>query len=179
LYLIRKPVDLGSNNNHDLKNMKYAISLLVVVLAGGCTNSLDSPFYRQNPFDVFNAEEVRKSEIEPDINTVGMRKVAGQVVNIEGVERKPSTINSINIDYIAKDVPYIIDDIEYLSVTNFKGFPLYYIQVDNDITLEVGTRKSFAIGECVLVWYDKAMGEGPSLSMPGQAGISKSNECEG
>jgi hypothetical protein len=68
--------------------------------------------------------------------------------------------------------------IETIFGTNYSGFPIYHVRVNETITLNVASRSSFKSGDCVLVWYDGAMGDSPDLSMPGQAGMERSKDCK-
>jgi hypothetical protein len=106
----------------------------------------------------------------PDINAEGMKKVYGIVSKIESVDRSQRGAATLGIP--------VFDFIESIYGNNYEGFPIYYVKINEEISLEVGSHKSFKIGECVLVWYDQGMGNTPNLSMPGQGGISKSNECK-
>ncbi|MFZ3087002.1 MAG: hypothetical protein WA123_02950 [Methylotenera sp.] len=110
-----------------------------------------------------NAEET------PNQNAEGMKKVQGNVVEIEHVDssRRGSATTGMPV----------VDLVEAIFGSNYSGFPIYLVKVNEAITLEVASKESFRIGDCVLVWYDGEMGDSPNLSMLGQAGISKSNGC--
>lgn len=109
------------------------------------------------------------AEETPNQNAEGMRKVQGIVVEVEHVDssRRGSATTGLPI----------VDLVESIFGSNYSGFPIYLVKVSEAITLEVASRESFKIGDCVLVWYDGEMGDSPNLSMLGQAGISKSNGC--
>ena len=109
------------------------------------------------------------AEEPPSQNAEGMKKVQGTVIEVEYVEssRRGSTTTGIPV----------VDLVETIFGTNYSGFPIYQVKVSESITLEVASRESFRVGDCVLVWYDADMGDSPNLSMLGQGGISKSNGC--
>jgi hypothetical protein len=109
------------------------------------------------------------AEETPNQNAVGMKKVQGTVVEIEHVD-------SSNRGSTTTGMP-LVDLVESIFGSNYSGFPIYLVKVSESITLEVASRESFKIGDCVLVWYDEAMGDSPNLSMLGQAGASKSDGC--
>jgi hypothetical protein len=110
-----------------------------------------------------NAEEI------PDQNAAGMKKVNGVIINIDHVDssRRGSATSGIPA----------ADLVESIFGSNYSGFPIYFVKVSEAITIDVASKESYKIGDCVMVWYDEAMGDSPSLSMLGQAGISKSNTC--
>ena len=110
-----------------------------------------------------NAEDI------PNPNDKGIKKVNGTIVEKENVNASKKRDMQIDDPIFA-----LIDDIVN---TNYVGFPIYHVKVSDVITLNVGSRESFKTGDCVLVWYDGAMGDSPDLSMPGQAGIARDNAC--
>lgn len=110
-----------------------------------------------------NAEET------PNQNAEGMKKVQGIVVEIEHVD-------SSHRGSATTGMP-VVDLVESIFGSNYSRFPIYLVKVSESITLEVASKESLRIGDCVLVWYDGAMGDSPNLSMLGQAGIAKSNGC--
>jgi len=113
---------------------------------------------------ISNAEET------PNQNAEGVKKVQGTVIQIEHVDSSQrGSANSTGMP--------LVDLIEAIYGSNYSGFPIYLVKVSESITLEVASKESFRIGDCVLVWYDEGMGDSPNLSMLGQAGISKSNGC--
>ena len=109
------------------------------------------------------------AEEPPNLNAEGMKKVQGTVIEIDHVDssRRGSATTGIPV----------VDLVEAIFGLNYSGFPIYLVKVSESNKLEVASKESFQVGDCVLVWYDEAMGDSPNLSMLGQAGISKSNEC--
>lgn len=105
----------------------------------------------------------------PNKNAEGMKKVLGVIIQAEQVDSSRRGSASTGMP--------VVDLVETIFGTNYSGFPIYHVKVNETITLNVASRESFKAGDCVLVWYDGAMGDSPDLSMPGQAGIEKSNEC--
>ena len=119
-----------------------------------------------------NAEEV------PNKNDEGMRKVHGIIASTELVEAsRKGGPGPVIIGNPAVDIGTLIIDGIFNTRTNYSAFLIYQVKVSDVITLHIGTHESFKIGNCVLVWYDEKMGESPDLSMPGQAGVEKSNAC--
>lgn len=112
---------------------------------------------------------ISSAEEAPDRNAEGMKKVQGVVVQIDHVD-------SSQRGSAATGMP-IVDLVEAIFGSNYSGFPIYQVKVSDSIKLEVASRESYRVGDCVLVWYDEGMGDSPNLSMLGQAGISKSNGC--
>jgi|GEM_PF-328472 hypothetical protein len=112
----------------------------------------------------------------PDKNSDGIKKIHGTITRLDQVSTSRKGGNS----GIATGDPIVDIGVEILDAimkTNYTGFPIYHVMVNETITLNVASRESFKAGDCVLVWYDGAMGDSPDLSMPGQAGIEKSNAC--
>ncbi len=116
-----------------------------------------------------NAEDV------PNPNSEGMKKVKGVISEIVNVETSWRGSNQSATGNPGLDLGAGL--LESIFGTNYVGFPIYHVKVSEVITLEVASRESFKIGDCVLVWYDGEMGDSPNLSLLGQAGIAKSNEC--
>ena len=113
----------------------------------------------------------------PDPNGEGIKKVQGVISDNEYVNTSRRGSNaSATTGNPGLDVG--VNIIEAIFGTNYTGFPIYHVKVSEAITLDVASREPFKIGDCVLVWYDGAMGDSPDLSMPGQAGIAKSNACK-
>jgi hypothetical protein len=113
----------------------------------------------------------------PDPNAQGMRKVLGLIADIEQVDSSKKGGNDagpITGNPVVDLGVMILDD---LVRTNYRGFPIYYVKVNESILLEVASKESFKMGDCVVVWYRDEMGDNPNLSMLGDAGIAKSNEC--
>lgn len=112
----------------------------------------------------------------PNPNAEGIKKVLGIVKSMEYV---PSSREASNQSGTLGNPVWdlAIPLIEAIFHTNYAGFPIYHVKVDENITLEVASRETFKIEDCVLVWYDEAMGDNPNLSMLGQAGITKNNGC--
>jgi len=112
---------------------------------------------------------ISSAEETPSLNAEGIKKVQGTVVDIDHVDssRRGSATTGMPV----------VDLVESIFGANYSGFPIYLVKVSESITLEVASKESLKIGDCVLVWYDGAMGDSPNLSMIGQAGISKSNGC--
>lgn len=102
-------------------------------------------------------------------NAEGMKKVQGKVINIDHVDssQRGSTTTGMPI----------VNLVEAIFGSNYSEFPIYLVKVSDSITLEVASRESFKIGDCVLVWYDEGMGDNPNLSMLGQGGIARSKGC--
>ena len=115
-----------------------------------------------------NAEDI------PNPNDEGIKKVNGIISDTEQVNTSQRGSNASTTTG-NPDLDVGANIIEAIFGTNYAGFPIYHVKVSKAITLNVGSRESFKAGDCVLVWYDGAMGDSPDLSMPGQAGIVKSN----
>jgi hypothetical protein len=112
---------------------------------------------------------ISSADETPNQNAEGMKKVQGTVVEIGHVD-------SSHRGSATTGMP-VVDLVEAIFGSNYSGFPIYLVKVSETITLEVASKESLKIGDCVLVWYDGEMGDSPNLSMLGQAGISKSNGC--
>ena len=112
---------------------------------------------------------ISSAEDTPNKNTEGMKKVLGTVAEIEHVDSSQRGSATTGMP--------VVDLVESIFGSNYSGFPIYLVKVSEAITLEVASKESFRIGDCVLVWYDAEMGDSPNLSMLGQAGISKSIGC--
>jgi hypothetical protein len=119
-----------------------------------------------------NAEDI------PNKNDEGIRKVRGVIVSTEKVEAsRKGGPGPVIIGNPAVDIGTLIIDSIFNTRTNYSAFPIYQVKVSDAVTLNIGTHESLKSGDCVLVWYDDKMGENPDLSMPGQAGIEKSDAC--
>ncbi len=105
-------------------------------------------------------------------NDENMKRVNGTVISIEYVDFRPIIQSTGNEKFDS-----VLESIRRKLGTNYVGVPIYQVKVNDDITLEVGSDKKFQTGDCVLIWYDKEMGNSPNLSIVGQAGISKSKDC--
>jgi len=105
----------------------------------------------------------------PKVNDAGIKKVNGIIIDGYYLNTNRRTDRSSGIP--------TADLIESIIGVNYSGHPIYMVKVTESITLEVASKDSFKYGDCVLVWYDEKMGESPTLSMLGQAGMSKSTEC--
>ncbi len=105
----------------------------------------------------------------PDKNAENIKKVTGVVIQTNHVDS--SRRGSASSGIPAADL------VEAIFGTNYVGFPIYHVKINETIAIDVGSRDSFKPGDCVLVWYDSTMGDSPDLSMPGQAGIEKSKNC--
>lgn len=119
---------------------------------------------------------ISHAEDIPNINAEGMKKIHGVIRGIDQVEtsengKYPSTSTGDPLMDLGSRL------LGALFGTNYVGFPIYHVNVNEKITLEVASREKLQMGDCVLVWYDEAMGDTPNLSMLGQAGISKNQEC--
>ena len=112
---------------------------------------------------ISNAEEI------PNPNAEGMKKVQGIINKVESVDSSQRGSATTGMP--------VVDLVESIFGSNYLGFPIYYVKVNENITLDVASKESFKIGDCVLVWYAQEMGDSPSLSMLGQAGIAKSSGC--
>ena len=112
---------------------------------------------------ISNAEEI------PNPNAEGMKKVQGIINKVESVDSSQRGSATIGMP--------VVDLVESIFGSNYSGFPVYYVRINENITLDVASKESFKIGDCVLVWYAQEMGDSPSLSMLGQAGIAKSSGC--
>ena len=113
----------------------------------------------------------------PDRNAAGMRKVHGIIAQKEKVPTS-SKVERDDIPSIGNPVADLeIGILDAIFNTNYRGFPIYYVKVSETITLEVASRESFEQDSCVVVWYRDEMGDSPNLSMLGDAGIAKSNQC--
>ncbi len=123
---------------------------------------------------------VSKAEDVPNPNDEGMKKVVGVISDSNQVEtsRKGGANSPPVTGDLGIDLGILILDGILNPSTNYAGFPIYHVKVSEAITLNVGSRESFKVGDCVLVWYAGAMGDNPDLSMPGQAGIAKNNSCK-
>jgi hypothetical protein len=119
-----------------------------------------------------NADEI------PNKNDEGMKKVNGFIANIDQVDTsRKGGPGPVIIGNPVVDLGTLILDGILNTRTNYPGFPIYQVKISDTTTLNIGSHESFKIGDCVLAWYDKNMGENPDLSMPGQAGIEKSDSC--
>ena len=112
---------------------------------------------------ISNAEEI------PNPNAEGMKKVQGIINKVESVDSSQRGSATIGMP--------VVDLVESIFGSNYSGFPVYYVRINENITIDVASKESFKIGDCVLVWYAQEMGDSPSLSMLGQAGIAKSSGC--
>ncbi len=112
---------------------------------------------------------ISKAEDIPNPNAEGIKKVQGVINKIESV-------NSSQRGSATTGMP-VVDLVESIFGSNYSGFPIYFVKINENITLEVANKESFKIGDCVLVWYAQEMGDTPSLSMLGQAGMAKSSGC--
>jgi hypothetical protein len=106
----------------------------------------------------------------PDKNAEGIKKVHGVIIQTNHVD-------SSHRGSAASSGVAAADLVEAIFGTNYVGFPIYHVKTSDNITLDVANRSSFKLGDCVLVWYDGAMGDSPDLSMAGQAGMEKRNDC--
>lgn len=114
----------------------------------------------------------------PDPNAPGMRKVLGIITDINQVPTSTKGGNGpVLIGNLPVDIGVLIVDGIFNTRTNYVGFPIYHVKVNDSITLEVASRESFKDGDCVVVWYRDEMGDSPNLSMLGDAGIAKSKDC--
>jgi hypothetical protein len=114
----------------------------------------------------------------PNKNDEGMKKVLGTITDSDQVQSSRKGGNgSVAIGNLPVDLGVLILDGILNTRTNYSGFPIYHVKVSDSITLNIGSHKSFKAGDCVLVWYDGAMGDSPDLSMPDQAGIEQSKDC--
>jgi len=119
---------------------------------------------------------VSHAEDIPSPNAEGMKNVLGIVTGIEHVDTSRRGSN-VNVKTGNPGLDLGAGLIETIFGTNYAGFPIYHVKVSEAITIEVASRESFKSDDCVLVWYDERMGDSPNLSMLGQAGIAKSNDC--
>ena len=119
------------------------------------------------------------AEDAPNKNDEGMKKVLGIIADTNQVQtsRKGGAEGPVIIGNLPVDLGILILDGILNTRTNYAGFPIYHVKISDTITLDVGSHKSFKTGDCVLVWYDGAMGDSPDLSMPDQAGIEESKDC--
>ena len=114
----------------------------------------------------------------PDQNASGMRKVLGAIADVNQVPTSTKGGNGpVLIGNLPVDIGVLIVDGIFNTRSNYVGFSIYHVKVNDSITLEVASREAFKDGDCVVVWYRNEMGDSPNLSMLGDAGIKKSKDC--
>lgn len=118
----------------------------------------------------------------PNSNAKGMKKVQGVVIGIKDVDlslNESALSDSPIVNLVRSTISYfpVVDLIKGLFYSSDAEFKIYLIKINDVKTLEVASQQIFRKDDCVLVWYDGAMGDNPNLSNLGVAGIDSSNEC--
>lgn len=116
------------------------------------------------------------AETTPSIDAPDQRKVYGVIASIEQVPTSSSASDQ-GRDWMGSMYGVLGLLITDLLSTTHRGHLIYHVKVNDDIQLEVGSRESFNVGDCVDVWYPDKMGDTPNLSLLGDAGIAKSTAC--